>query len=99
MESKSKKEWSDKTLSPLQSRFLERKSGFYTASGIEIDSLYTEEDLNASDVEFPGEYPFTRGVQPNMYRGRLWTMRQYAGMASPEAVSYTHLTLPTTPYV
>ena len=84
MESKSKKEWSDKTLSPLQSRFRERKSSFQTASGIEIDSLYTEEDLNGVDVEFPGEYPFTRGVQPNMYRGRLWTMRQYAGMASPE---------------
>ncbi len=84
MESKSKKEWSEKTLSPLQSRFLERKSSFQTASGIEINSLYTEEDLNGADVEFPGEYPFTRGVQPNMYRGRLWTMRQYAGMASPE---------------
>ena len=84
MESKSKKEWLDKTLSPLQSRFRERKSSFQTASGIEINSLYTEEDLNGVDVEFPGEYPFTRGVQPNMYRGRLWTMRQYAGMASPE---------------
>ena len=84
MESKSKKEWTEKTLSPLQSRFLERKSSFQTASGIEINSLYTEEDLNGADVEFPGEYPFTRGVQPNMYRGRLWTMRQYAGMASPE---------------
>ena len=83
MESKSKKEWSEKTLSPLQSRFLERKSSFQTASGIEINSLYTEEDLNGADVEFPGEYPFTRGVQPNMYRGRLWTMRQYAGMAYP----------------
>ena len=71
MESKSKKEWSEKTLSPLQSRFLERKSSFQTASGIEINSLYTEEDLNGADVEFPGEYPFTRGVQPNMYRGRL----------------------------
>ena len=50
MESKSKKEWSDKTLSPLKSLFQERKSSFQTASGIEIDSLYTEEDLNGVDV-------------------------------------------------
>ena len=56
-------------------------------SGISIDPLYTTEDIaptSKDESDFPGEFPFTRGVQPNMYRGRLWTMRQYAGMASPE---------------
>ena len=87
MKSKSKKEWSENTLTPLKSRFQERKDNFQTSSGLKIDSLYTAEDVedaNITGMEFPGEYPFTRGVQPNMYRGRLWTMRQYAGMASPE---------------
>jgi methylmalonyl-CoA mutase N-terminal domain/subunit len=87
MESKSKKEWLDNILSPLKSRFPERQNNFQTPAGLEIDSLYTAEDMeyvNSTKMEYPGEYPFTRGVQPNMYRGRLWTMRQYAGMASPE---------------
>ena len=87
MESKSKKKWLDNILSPLKSRFPERQNSFQTPAGLEIDSLYTAEDMeyvNSTKMEYPGEYPFTRGVQPNMYRGRLWTMRQYAGMASPE---------------
>jgi len=87
MESKSKKKWLDNILSPLKSRFPERQNNFQTPAGLEIDSLYTAEDMeyvNSTKMEYPGEYPFTRGVQPNMYRGRLWTMRQYAGMASPE---------------
>ncbi len=66
----------------------ERQSGFVTDSGIEIKTLYTPEDIADLDYErdlgFPGSYPFTRGVQPNMYRGRLWTMRQYAGFGTAE---------------
>src|ERR1700679_4288694 len=53
----------------------------FTDSGIEIKELYTEQ-LNMN--ELPGEFPFTRGVQPDMYRGKLWTMRQYAGFSTAE---------------
>ena len=80
-------DWEDSTLNPLKERFGERKDSFETTSGIPIETIYTERTkLNSSqqNEEFPGEYPFTRGVQPNMYRGRFWTMRQYAGLASPE---------------
>ena len=80
-------DWEDSTLNPLKERFGERKDSFETTSGIPIDTIYTEQTKTSSDHqgdEFPGEYPFTRGVQPNMYRGRFWTMRQYAGLASPE---------------
>ncbi len=56
----------------------------YTDSGIEIKSVYTHDDLPANKSENPGEYPFTRGVQPDMYRGKLWTMRQYAGFSTAE---------------
>ena len=87
MSSKSKNDWVNTTLSSIRSRFKERKDKFKTMSGISIDPLYTTEDIaptSKDESDFPGEFPFTRGVQPNMYRGRLWTMRQYAGMASPE---------------
>jgi methylmalonyl-CoA mutase N-terminal domain/subunit len=79
------KRWEDETLNPLLKKSPERKSQFTTTSGIPVPRLampggegYTEK------LGFPGEYPFTRGVQPTMYRGRLWTMRQYAGYASAE---------------
>ncbi|MGO9061019.1 MAG: methylmalonyl-CoA mutase [Candidatus Binataceae bacterium] len=66
----------------------ERRERFATTSGIEIKRLYGPDDLETfdylSDLGFPGEYPFTRGVQPTMYRGRLWTMRQYAGFGTAE---------------
>ena len=59
-----------------------------TSSHIPVKPLYTPADLKAADYEtevgYPGEYPFTRGVQATMYRGRLWTMRQYAGMGDAE---------------
>ncbi|MFL2763573.1 MAG: methylmalonyl-CoA mutase [Dehalococcoidia bacterium] len=87
MQSKSKKEWNEQTLNPLKNRFKERKENFDTDSGIPIKPLYTNEDNNieySKDLGYPGEYPYTRGVQANMYRGRLWSMRQYAGLASPE---------------
>src|SRR5579875_3607112 len=66
----------------------ERRERFATTSGIEIKRLYDPSDIAEldyeSDLGFPGEYPFTRGVQATMYRGRLWTMRQYAGYATAE---------------
>jgi methylmalonyl-CoA mutase, N-terminal domain len=68
----------------------ERREQFATSSDIEIADLYTAADLEASefdaarDLGLPGEYPFTRGVQPTMYRSRFWTMRQYAGFATAE---------------
>jgi methylmalonyl-CoA mutase N-terminal domain/subunit len=66
----------------------ERRERFETSSGIEIRDLYTAADVAGLDEERdlgrPGEYPFTRGVQPTMYRSRLWTMRQYAGFATAE---------------
>jgi methylmalonyl-CoA mutase N-terminal domain/subunit len=64
----------------------ERKERFTTLSGLPIDRLYSQDDLSASDPEssigYPGEFPYTRGIYPTMYRGRLWTMRQYAGFGT-----------------
>jgi methylmalonyl-CoA mutase N-terminal domain/subunit len=86
--SKDKQEWQEKTLKPSLKRAPEREERFLTNSGLEIDDLYAPDDLQGFDyvqkLNFPGEYPFTRGVQPTMYRGRVWTMRQYAGFASAE---------------
>ena len=69
-------------------RFPERRETFKTTSNEKVKVLYTPEDLEDNDfnqdIGFPGHYPFTRGVQPNMYRGRLWTMRMYAGFATAE---------------
>ncbi|KAA0257338.1 methylmalonyl-CoA mutase [Deferribacter autotrophicus] len=69
-------------------RFPERKEKFQTTSGIEIKPFYTPEDIKDLDYDnqlgYPGLYPFTRGVQPTMYRSRFWTMRQYAGFATAE---------------
>ena len=55
-----------------------------TDSGIEIKTVYTPESVTHQPTERPGEAPFTRGVQPDMYRGKLWTMRQYAGFSTAE---------------
>src|SRR5262245_54853486 len=73
-------------LAEVYSRLEEREALFETISGHQIRPLYTEEDREESDSEigFPGEYPFTRGVYPSMYRGRLWTMRQFAGFGTAE---------------
>ena len=64
----------------------ERKEKFATLSGLPVDRLYTEENLAGWDAEsalgYPGEFPFTRGIYPTMYRGRFWTMRQYAGFGT-----------------
>lgn len=79
-----KKDWEERVKGDLK----ERKKVFTTQSGIHLDRLYTPEDTQDIDYDekigYPGEYPFTRGVQPTMYRGRLWTMRQYAGFGTAE---------------
>ncbi len=83
-----KKDWREKTLASSLKSFPEREKSFSTVSGIPLDAVYSPEDLPDFDYDtqlgYPGEMPFTRGVQPTMYRGRLWTMRQYAGFASAE---------------
>ncbi|RME37030.1 MAG: methylmalonyl-CoA mutase [Thermoflexia bacterium] len=79
--------WEEETLRPTLERAPERQERFETPSGIPLDRIYTPADVEVDylqDLGFPGEYPFTRGVQPTMYRGRLWTMRQYAGYATAE---------------
>ncbi len=87
MPSGSKREWEERTLGPVKARFGERRERFESDSGLDIDTVYTAEDAGGAGPDdklgLPGEYPFTRGVQPNTYRGRLWTMRQYAGLTSP----------------
>jgi len=80
-----KREWETTVLAPVLNRYPERRKRFETSSGVEVRRLYTPEDAATSynaNLGFPGQYPFTRGVQPTMYRGRFWTMRQYAGYAS-----------------
>ena len=78
-----KKRWQSDVLDPAIGRFGERQEEFETSSGIPVEQIYLPSERNYSNEEgFPGEYPFTRGIQPTMYRGRFWTMRQYAGYAS-----------------
>jgi len=81
-----KKRWERETYEPLVNRFPERKNDFKTSSGFSMPPvmLPSETQNYLEALGFPGEYPFTRGVQPTMYRGRFWTMRQYAGYASAE---------------
>jgi len=88
MANKTKQEWRETTLASALKRSAERQEKFETSSGVEIDTIYTPEDLvnldYIRDLGYPGEYPFTRGVQANMYRGRIWTIRQYAGFGTAE---------------
>ena len=80
--------WKNGPYAKTCARFPERKEAFKGSSGIEVKPLYTPLDIEQidylSDLGFPGEYPYARGVQPTMYRGRFWTMRQYAGFATAE---------------
>ncbi|MFL5667231.1 MAG: methylmalonyl-CoA mutase [Ktedonobacteraceae bacterium] len=86
--SKNVEQWRATTARKAREKTAERQQKFTTSSKIEVPDLSTAEDLQQFDVHaqlgYPGEYPFTRGVQANMYRSRLWTMRQYAGFASAE---------------
>lgn len=80
--------WEAGPVAKATARFPERKKEFVTLSGAPVKRLYTPLDTADIDYEqdlgFPGEYPFTRGIQPTMHRGRLWTMRQYAGFGTAE---------------
>lgn len=75
---KSKRKAWEESVEAVIKRFPERKETFTTSSDIEVERLYTGE----KEEEYPGQYPYTRGIQPTMYRGRFWTMRQYAGFGS-----------------
>ena len=81
-------QWESTTLKKVLDRSPEREEAFKTESGIPVKRLYTPLDLEDIDYEtelgFPGQYPYTRGVYPTMYRGRLWTMRNYAGFGTAE---------------
>src|SRR5688500_10365446 len=80
--------WEERAVARTLRKAPERRERFETSSGIEVKRLYGPWDEAGRDHErdlgFPGEPPFTRGVQPTMYRGRFWTMRQYAGFGSAE---------------
>jgi methylmalonyl-CoA mutase N-terminal domain/subunit len=79
------KRWEKETLSPNLERFPERKKEFTTLSNITLPRFLSsaiQENDYIDHIGFPGEYPFTRGIHPSMYRGRYWTMRQYAGYAT-----------------
>ena len=84
---KEREDWEEQTLAPFLERG-ERKDRFATVSNLEVDRLYTPEDVTdvdfETDVGFPGEPPYTRGPYPTMYRGRTWTMRQFAGFGTAE---------------
>lgn len=85
------KNWQQTVLHPFLSKSGERKEPFRTASGTPVNRLYLPDDEPAENYEsklgFPGEFPFTRGIYPTMYRGRLWTMRQYAGFGDAETTN------------
>jgi len=84
---KARGDWEGTVLKKMLDRAPERREEFATTSDIEIKRCYTPEDSDPDylgDIGFPGQPPFTRGVQPTMYRGRLWTMRQYAGFGTAE---------------
>ncbi len=84
----SREDWEEERLEPVLERYGERQERFATVSNHEVDRLYTPEDVADLDYEvdlgFPGEEPYTRGVYPTMYRGRTWTMRQFAGFGTAE---------------
>ncbi len=85
-----KADWESSTYAKAKAKGAERKGEFTAFSGRPIAPLYTAEDIAGADVDadfalgYPGQAPFTRGIQPTMHRGRLWTMRQYAGFSTPE---------------
>jgi len=81
-------DWERETLEPHVRKAPERDAEFSTVSSLPVERLYAPEDVEGTDFErdigWPGEYPYTRGVQPTMFRGRLWTMRMFAGMGTAE---------------
>jgi len=85
---KLEQEWEEGPLKAALARSGVEGETFITNSGIPLKVVYTPRDIQGSDYGqdqgFPGVYPFTRGIQPTMYRGRLWTFRQYAGFGTAE---------------
>src|ERR687893_270007 len=83
-----REKWEEQTLKPALEKHPERKNSFQTVSLEEVERLYTPADVEeidfASDISFPGQFPYTRGIHPTGYRGKLWTMRQFAGFSTPE---------------
>src|SRR5687768_10881060 len=83
-----KQRWEREVLEPTLKKAPERKGAFTTISGRRIERLYAPEDAQGidydRDVGNPGEFPYTRGIHPTGYRGKLWTMRQFAGFGTPE---------------
>ena len=83
-----KQRWERETLEPALNKAPERSAAFTTISGRRIERLYTPDDLagidESRDLSLPGEFPYTRGIHPTGYRGKLWTMRQFAGFGTPE---------------
>src|SRR5262245_53382208 len=84
----SQKDWQEKTLDPSLQRIPERLTQFTSLSGENVKRLYTPADLQdldfQEDIGYPGQPPYTRGIHPTMYRGKLWTMRQFSGFGTPE---------------
>jgi methylmalonyl-CoA mutase, N-terminal domain len=78
-----RKEWLER-YNKMTEKYPERKKQFTTGSGYPVNSIYDPQDLGDREIGYPGEYPYTRGVQHTMYRGKLWTMRQYAGFGDAE---------------
>ena len=78
-------EWLEGPYAKATGRFPERREEFRRSSGDPLEPVYVDADGNGDGAPMPGEYPYTRGIQPTMYRGRLWTMRQYAGQEDAEA--------------
>src|SRR4030095_5249992 len=80
--------WEQETLKPTLEKVAERKQSFQSVSLEEVNRLYSPADTEnldfLRDVSFPGEFPYTRGIHPTGYRGKLWTMRQFAGFSTPE---------------
>ncbi|MEX2373267.1 MAG: methylmalonyl-CoA mutase family protein, partial [Dehalococcoidia bacterium] len=89
-------EWEERAVAKVLARFPERRQRFESSSAPQ-ERLYTPQDTSEvsylDDIGFPGQFPFTRGVQPTMYRGRLWTMRQYAGFGTAQETNqrFKHL--------
>src|SRR3954466_3368818 len=92
-----KARWEHETLEPTLKKSPERAASFTTISGRPIDRLYTAEDVDgidyARDINNPGAFPYTRGIHPTGYRGKLWTMRQFAGFGTPEDTNQRYKTL------
>ncbi|MBW8896102.1 MAG: methylmalonyl-CoA mutase, partial [Acidobacteria bacterium] len=92
-----KQRWEREVLEPALAKSPERDVPFTTISGRPIDRLYTPDDLPdldyQRDLNSPGEFPYTRGIHPSGYRGKLWTMRQFAGFGTPEETNARYKTL------